>query len=84
MRGVIAYTVQCIGWIAIRNEHGEITLAELMGPYETRKGDSITGNLHTLGHEVIINHSSGEYIDVFIHNVCLTEQQALDVIRMYR
>lgn len=81
MRGIVAYTIKCIGWIAIRNEHGEITLAELTGPYEMRKGDAITGNLHTLGHEVFINHSAGEYIDVFIHHVRLTDQQAIDVIR---
>ena len=81
MRGIILYTIPHIGWIAIRNENGEVTLAELMGKYEIKKGDAITGNLHALGHEVFINHSAGEYLDVFVQHVRLTERQTVDVIR---
>lgn len=81
MRGIILYTIPCIGWIAIRNENGEVTLAELMGKYEIKKDDAITGNLHALGHEVFINHSAGEYLDVFVQHVRLTERQSVDVIR---
>jgi hypothetical protein len=40
MRGVIVHVEHRIGWIAIRDDRGEITIAEILGGYDVEKGTS--------------------------------------------
>lgn len=84
MRGVVVHVENRIGWIAIRDEGGEITLAELIGGYDVEKGNVISGNLHSLGTESFYNHSTDEALDVFVQEIHASDQQALNLIRSCR
>ncbi|HGN0867346.1 TPA: hypothetical protein ACKROV_000556 [Providencia alcalifaciens] len=81
LKGVIVHIERRIGWIAIRDEFGEITIAELLGGYDVEKGNVITGNLHSEGGETFYNHSTDEELDVYVEYIHLTEAQSIYAIQ---
>lgn len=81
MKGTVAHIAHAIGWIAIRDEIGEITIAELLGGYDIEIGNRITGDLHSLGGETFYNQSEDEEIDVFVQYINLSEQQAIQIFQ---
>ncbi|EJD6474877.1 hypothetical protein ACUBYX_002157 [Providencia rettgeri] len=81
LKGVIVHIEHRIGWVAIRDEIGEITIAELIGGYDVEKGNIITGNLHSEGGETFYNLSTDEELDVYVEYIHLTEVQAILAIQ---
>lgn len=81
MKGTIVHVEHRIGWIAIRDVRGEITIAELLGGYDVEKGHIISGNLHMLGSETFVNHSTEEKLSVFVEYTRLSERQAISAIQ---
>lgn len=81
MRGVIVHVEHRIGWIAIRDNIGEITIAEILGGYDVEKGHVVSGNLRTLGSEVFINQATSERMDVMVEYIGLNDRQAIAAIQ---
>lgn len=81
MRGKIVHVEHRIGWIAIRDERGTITIAEIIGGYDVEKGHIISGNLHSLGSEVFLNLTTSEEMDVMVEYIGLTDNQAIAAIQ---
>ncbi|MDN8599043.1 hypothetical protein Q0A17_06390 [Citrobacter sp. S2-9] len=81
MLGKIVHIEHRIGWIAIRDDHGEITIAELLGGYSVEKGNVISGDLHTCGGSTFYNRSTGEELSVMVEYVGLNDQQAVAAIQ---
>ncbi|EBH8631347.1 hypothetical protein PG459_004926 [Salmonella enterica] len=84
MRGIIVHVERRIGWIAIRDDRGEITIAEVLGGYDVEKGHVISGNLHTHGGEVFLNQTTSERMDVVVEYVGLSDHQAIAAIQRCR
>ncbi|EBU8673088.1 hypothetical protein NAK90_005601 [Salmonella enterica] len=84
MRGVIVHVEHRIGWIAIRDDRGEITIAEVLGSHDVEKGHVISGNLHTHGGEVFLNQTTSERMDVMVEYVGLNDRQAIAAIQRCR
>lgn len=81
MRGKIVHVEHRISWIAIRDERGAITIAEIIGGYDVEKGHIISGNLHSLGSEVFHNLTTSEEMDVMVEYIGLTDNQAIAAIQ---
>ncbi|EEU5471254.1 hypothetical protein IT006_003301 [Escherichia coli] len=81
MRGKIVHVEHRIGWIAIRDDRGAITIAEIIGGYDVEKGHIISGNLHSLGSEVFHNLTTSEEMDVMVEYIGLTDNQAIAAIQ---
>lgn len=84
MRGLIVHVEHRIGWIAIRDERGEITIAEVLGGYNVEQGLVISGNLHTHGGEVFLNQTTSERMDVVVEYIGLNDHQAIAAIQRCR
>lgn len=84
MKGTLTHIEHRIGWIAIRDEIGEITIAELLGGYDVAVGNSISGNLRLLGGNIFTNLSTNESLHVFVEYIGLTEHQCIDIIKRRR
>ncbi|VAM36520.1 Uncharacterised protein [Enterobacter cloacae] len=84
MRGVVVHHEHRIGYIVIRDQIGEFTVAELLGGYDVEKGHVITGNLHSLGSETFYNETESEELDVIVQNHGLSEHQSIQMIRNTR
>ncbi len=59
MRGVIKLINERRGMIAVRTEHDEYSVLELLGGYSPEIGDVISGNLENLGGESVKNITQG-------------------------
>lgn len=81
MRGVVVHHEHRIGYIVIRDQIGEFTVAELLGGYDVERGHVITGNLHSLGSETFYNETESEELDVIVQNHGMSEQQSIQMIR---
>lgn len=84
MRGVVVHHEHRIGYIVIRDQIGEFTVAELLGGYEVERGHVITGNFHSLGSETFYNETESEELDVIVQNHGMSEQQSIQMIRNTR
>jgi len=80
MRGVIELINERQGMIAVRTEHDEYSVLELLGGYSPEIGDVISGNLENLGGESVKNITQGEAWDVFIQDIHGSKQTALTMI----
>jgi len=81
MRGVVVHHEHRIGYIVIRDQIGEFTVAELLGGYDVEKGHVISGELHSLGGETFTNETEEEEIEVFVQGYGMSEQQSILMIR---
>ncbi|HBT2486654.1 TPA: hypothetical protein MBD98_001263 [Klebsiella aerogenes] len=81
MRGVVVHHEQRIGYIVIRDQTGEFTVAELLGGYDVEKGHVISGELHSLGGETFVNETEEEEIEVFVQGYGMSEHQSILMIR---
>ncbi len=79
MRGVVVHHEHRNGLIAIRDNKGEFTVAELIGGQVVERGDVVSGNVEHHGSQTLINETRNEKINVFIQGIGVTENQ---VIRM--
>lgn len=84
MRGVVVHHEHRIGYIVIRDQIGEFTVAELLGGYDVERGHVITGNLHSLGSETFYNETESEELDVIVQNHGMSEQQSIQMIQNTR
>ncbi|EPH9698194.1 hypothetical protein [Enterobacter hormaechei] len=84
MRGVVVHHEHRIGYIVIRDQIGEFTVAELLGGYDVEKGHVISGELHSLGGETFTNETEEEEIEVFVQGYGMSEQQSILMIRGIR
>ena len=84
MRGVVVHHEHRIGYIVIRDQIGEFTVAELLGGYDVERGHVITGNLHSLGSETFYNETESEELDVIVQNNGMSEQQSIQMLRNTR
>ncbi|THB84078.1 hypothetical protein [Pantoea agglomerans] len=84
MRGVVVHHERRNGYIVIRDQIGEFTVAELLGGYDVEKGHAITGELHNLGGETFMNESKEEEIEVFVQGYGMTEQQSILMLQKTR
>ena len=84
MRGVVVHHEHRIGYIVIRDQIGEFTVAELLGGYDVERGHVITGNLHSLGSETFYNETESEELDVIVQNNGMSEQQSIQMLRNNR
>lgn len=84
MRGVVVHHEQRIGYIVIRDQIGEFTVAELLGGYDVEKGHVISGELHSLGGETFVNETEEEEIEVFVQGYGMSEHQSILMIRSIR
>lgn len=80
MRGVIKLINKRRGMIAVRTDHDEYSVLELLGGYSPEIGDVISGNLENLGGESVKNITQGEAWDVFIQDIHGLKQTALRMI----
>ncbi|HHA1987980.1 TPA: hypothetical protein ACOEB8_004080 [Enterobacter ludwigii] len=81
MRGVVVHHEHRIGYIVIRDQIGEFTVAELLGGYDIEKGHVISGDFHSLGCDTFMNETEEEEIEVFVQGYGLSEQQSILMIR---
>ncbi|MBL5899961.1 hypothetical protein I7V27_13620 [Lelliottia amnigena] len=84
MVGKIVHIEHRIGWIAIRDDRGEITIAELLGGYNVEIGNVVSGDLHTCGGSSFFNRSTNEELSVMVQYVGLNDQQAIRAIQSCR
>lgn len=75
MKGIVVGINLKRGLIAV-DVDGDYTIVELLGGYDVNVGDAITGNLHNLGGEILINRTSGEKMDTFIQDYGCTRRRA--------
>lgn len=75
MRGVVAQVSAINGFIAIRTDADEYTVAELLG-CEVEVGDQLEGDLDALGGETFRNTTSGERCEVFVQDIHATREGA--------
>lgn len=69
MKGTVIGVNPRIGFIAIRTEEGDLTVAELLGGYEVEPEDEISGDLNALGGETFYNNTQNEEMDVYVQGV---------------
>ncbi len=72
MRGIIKLVNNRTGMMAIETENGEYTIIELLEGCELEEGDTIIGDLDTLGGETFQKESTKESFDVFIEDIHAT------------
>ncbi|MNL01697.1 hypothetical protein D3C87_1221760 [compost metagenome] len=82
MRGVVIHVEHRIGWIAIRDHHDEITIAEILGGYNVERDHVIIGNLHSLG--VCFNQTTNKSMHVMVEYIRLTARQSIAAIQRRR
>ncbi len=84
MRGVVVHHEHRIGYIVIRDQFGEFTVAELSGGYEVVKGDIIEGNIHSEGDETLYNLTQAEHQKVYVQGHGMSEQASIRMIQSTR
>ncbi|AMO49071.1 hypothetical protein GA0061071_111131 [Kosakonia oryzendophytica] len=80
MKGTVVHHEHRIGFIVIRDEKGEFTIAELLGKYDVEMGDVVSGNLHASGDEALFNQTQDEAMEVSIKGHGLSEQDAISML----
>jgi hypothetical protein len=63
------------GFVAVRTDGG-LTIVELLGGYDVQLGDTIAGNLESLGGESLYNETRMEAMDVSIQNFHCSDEAA--------
>lgn len=81
MHGVVVHYERRIGYIVIRDLIGEFTVAELLGGYDVAEGHIISGKLHILGGETLMNETEDQAIEVFVQGYGMSEQQSNLMLR---
>ncbi|WP_035597070.1 hypothetical protein [Halomonas salina] len=76
MKGTLVGVNRRKGFIAIRTEEGELTVAELLGGYEVELEDEIRGDLNALGGETFYNITQDEELDVYVQGVQCSNRHA--------
>lgn len=84
MHGVVIHVEHRIGWIAIRDYRGEITIAEILGGYHVEREHVIVGNLHSLGSAVFLNQTTNKKMHVMVEYIGLTARQSIAAIQRRR
>ncbi|MCE5249416.1 hypothetical protein LLG96_04265 [bacterium] len=80
MKGIIEFIDFNQALIAVRTEHDEFSLIELLGGYSPEIGDNLSGNLENLGGETLNNITQNEKWDVFIQDVHTSKKIASQMI----
>ena len=65
------------GLAIFEDAYGSYGFFEILDDIELCEGDEISGELDTLGGVVITKLSTGEELDIFIENSCVTLENAL-------
>ncbi|MGK0600359.1 hypothetical protein [Yokenella regensburgei] len=81
MHGVVVHYERRIGYIVIRDVIGEFTVAELLGGYDVAEGHIVSGKLHSLGGETLMNETEDQAIEVFVQGYGMSEQQSNLMLR---
>ena len=81
MRGVVTHVSKTNGFIAIRTDAEEYTIAELLGA-EVAVGDVLEGDLEALAGETLQNVDSLERIEVFIQDIHADAARAAQLLGM--
>lgn len=81
MHGVVVHYERRIGYIVIRDVIGEFTVAELLGGYDVAEGHIVSGKLHSLGAETLMNETEDQAIEVFVQGYGMSEQQSTLMLR---
>jgi len=68
------------GFIAVATSGG-ITVMEFLGGYEVEMEDVISGDLESLGGEVVVNETRGEKMEVYIQDVDCTAEHAKELMK---
>lgn len=66
MQGTVVHHEYRIGYIVIRDNMNEYTVAELINGDVAQKGDIVEGNLRVHGDAVLYNLTKGELLQVYI------------------
>tara|TARA_R110002124_G_scaffold102425_3_gene250552 strand:- start:429 stop:677 length:249 start_codon:yes stop_codon:yes gene_type:complete len=64
------------GFIAIRIDDGDVTVAELLGDYDVDLRDRVRGDLEALGGEYFYNLTKQEELDVFVQGTGCSNDNA--------
>lgn len=81
MHGVVVHYERRIGYIVIRDVIGEFTVAELLGGYDIAEGHIVSGELHCLGGETLMDETEEQAIEVFVQGYGMSEQQSILMLR---
>ncbi len=84
MRGVVVHHEHRIGLIVIRDPEERFIVAKLLDIYEVERGDTVTGDFHTVGNTTLSNETSNQDIQVEIQSTDMTEEAAIDMIVKHR
>jgi hypothetical protein len=76
MKGTVVGINHRKGFIAIRIDDGDITVAELLGDYDVELRDRIRGDLEALGGEYFYNLTKQEELDVFVQGTGCSNDNA--------
>ncbi|AUQ25397.1 hypothetical protein [Dickeya zeae] len=84
MRGVVVHHEHRIGLIVIRDPEERFIVAKLLDIYEVERGDTVTGDFHTVGNTTLFNETSNQDIQVEIQSTDMTEEAAINMIVKHR
>ena len=80
MKGKIALLNPKRGMAALLTENEEYTSFEILGSYDVEVGDTIIGNLLSLGTETWNNSTKNERIEVFVEDIFGNKNSAIKII----
>ncbi|MEX0729296.1 MAG: hypothetical protein WED00_12415 [Aquisalimonadaceae bacterium] len=76
MRGVVSFMNAEDRLVAVLTEHGEYTVIGIMEEAALSVGDTITGPLEALDHQILENETRGTRLSVYVEDFELSEQDA--------
>lgn len=76
MRGVVTFINAEDGLVAVLTEHGEYTVFGIMEDDALDVGDTLTGPLETLDHQMLHNETRRSELSVYVEDCELSEEDA--------
>lgn len=80
MKGEVAFLNTKRGMAALITENDEYTSFEVLGPFNIELGDTISGDLESLGGELWQNETKMEEIEVFVEDIYGNRDIVLSII----
>lgn len=79
MIGIVREINSDRGVLAVQTDEG-YSLCELLGGNKPSIGDRVECDLYPLGSAIIINHSTGEAVQVYFQDHGVTKERAMDFV----
>lgn len=76
MKGQIRFINARKGFFGVCIEEGDYSVIELVDTCMIENGDIVSGNLHSLGSETLINITQNHSMSVFIQDIYSSERNA--------